>query len=378
MKFKKLLAIGMSLTLSAGLLAGCGSSGSEESDVIKIGGIAPTTGQVSVYGNAAVRGYQLAVEEYNEKGGVLGKQIELVVYDDKGDNNEAVNAYKKLVTSDKVDAIIGGVISTNTLAVAPLAAREGIPMISPTGTADDITKAGENIFRSCFTDPFQGEIVAKFAAEDLGAKKAAILFDQEGDYGRGLADSFEKTFSEAGGEIVAKKGFNPNDKDYKSILTEIKATNPEVIFIPAYYNSVSLVGSQIKEVGIEATLLGGDGWDGVIEIDSEAVEGGYFANHYATDDPNPVVQNFIESYKAKYDGESPKSFAALGYDAAVTLLEAMEKAGTTDKAKVVEALKATDLELVSGKTKFDEVGNPIKEVSIIQVVDGQYKLATKK
>lgn len=378
MKFKKLLAIGMSLTLSAGLLAGCGGSSSEESDVIKIGGIAPTTGQVSVYGNAAVRGYQLAVDEYNEKGGVLGKQIELVVYDDKGDNNEAVNAYKKLVTSDKVDAIIGGVISTNTLAVAPLAAREGIPMISPTGTADDITKAGENIFRSCFTDPFQGEIVAEFAIEDLEAKKAAILFDQEGDYGRGLADSFEKTFSEAGGEIVAKKGFNPNDKDYKSILTEIKSTNPDVIFIPAYYNAVSLVGNQIKEVGIDATLLGGDGWDGVIEIDSAAVEGGYFANHYATDDPNPVVQNFIESYKAKYDGESPKSFAALGYDAAVTLFEAMEKAGTTDKEKVVEAIKATDLELVSGKTKFDEVGNPIKEVSIIQVVDGQYKLATKK
>lgn len=378
MKLKKLLAIGMSLTLSAGILAGCGSKSSENSDVIKIGGIAPQTGQVSVYGNATVRGYQLAVDEYNEKGGVLGKQIELVVYDDKGDNSEAVNAYKKLVTSDKVDAIIGGVISTNTLAVAPLAAREGIPMISPTGTADAITKEGDSIFRSCFTDPFQGKIVADFAIEDLEAKTAAILFDQEGDYGRGLADAFEETFSAAGGEIVSKKGFNPNDKDYKSILTEIKSKNPDVIFIPAYYNAVSLIGNQIDEVGIESTLLGGDGWDGVVEIDSEAVEGGYFANHYATDDPSPVVQNFIESYKAKYDGESPKSFAALGYDAAVTLFEAMEKAGTTDSEKVVEALKATDLELVSGRTQFDKDGNPIKEVSIIQIVGGEYKLSTKK
>lgn len=379
-KFKKAVAAAMVAALSLGAMAGCSGGGSDESsssDVIKLGVIAPETGNVAVYGKATINGIQLAIDEYNANGGILGKKIEAVVYDDKGDNNEAINAYKKLVTSDKVDAIIGGVISTNTLAVAPQAARDGIPMITPTGTAVDITRAGENVFRSCFTDAYQGEIIAKYSLEDLGSKKAAILYEQT-DYGQGLATAFEKTFKDAGSQIVAKKAYSTGEKDFKSVLTDIKSSGADVVFLAGYYNEVALIGKQAKEVGIEATLVGGDGWDGVVEIDPASVEGGYFSNHYSLDDPSEVVQSFVNSYREKYNGEDPKSFSALGYDATKTVLEAMKIANSTDKEKVVEAMKNTNLELVSGQTKFDENRDPIKSVSIIKIEDGKYKLATKK
>ncbi|KNF10029.1 ABC transporter branched-chain amino acid-binding protein LivK [Gottschalkia purinilytica] len=376
-KMKKVLALGMSLVLAGGMLAGCGKK-KADSNTIKIGGIAPLTGKVSVYGKATEEGYKLAIKQYNEKGGVLGKKIELKVYDDKGDNNEAINAYNKLVNNDGVDGIIGAVISSNALAIAPKAAKDGIPMITPTGTAGEITEAGNNIFRSCFTDPYQGGKIAKYATEDLKAKTAAIMYDPGNDYGVGLAKAFKETFEKSGGKVVADEGYTANDKDYKSILTKVKGKNADVLFVPDYYNTVALIGKQAKEVGIQSTLLGGDGWDGVVGIDKESVEGGYFSNHYAVNDPNPVVKDFVEAYKKEYNGKLPNAFAALGYDAGVTLLEAIKKAGTTDSKKVVEALKNTDLELVSGKTKFDENRNPIKPVSVIKVVNGQYELAGKK
>lgn len=379
MKFKKALAIGLVSLMGITTLAGCSSSSdksdkktSSNKDVVKIGVIAPTTGSVSVYGKSAINGYKVAVEEYNKDGGVLGKKIELVIYDDKGDITEAKNAYQKLIDNDKVDAILGGIISTNTLTVAELAAEDGIPMITPTATAADITTQGDNIFRSCFTDPFQGKKAAEYATTELKGKKAAILFE-EGDYGQGLAKSFEETFKKDGGKITSKKGYNPKDKDFKSILTEIKSQNADILFIPGYYNSVALIGAQAQEVGIEAKLLGGDGWDGVIDVDPKAVEGGYFANHYSVDDPREVVQNFVKSYKEANKNEVPKSFAALGYDSAKTLFEAMKSAKSTEWDKVVPAIQKTDLELVSGKTKFDKNGDPIKNVTILQVVDGKYK-----
>lgn len=384
-KMKKVLSLGLALVLGGSLLVGCGDNGgktSEEennSDAITLGATVPETGEVAVYGKAALNGYKLAVKEYNENGGILDKEIKLISYDNKGDGNEAVNAYNKLVDSDKVDAIIGGVISTNSQAIAPLAAKDGVPMITPTSTADQgITSVGDNIFRSCFTDSYQGKKLSDFAIEDLKAKTAAILYNTGLDYSDGLAKEFEKTFKADGGEVIATEGYTDQDKDFKSILTKLKGKNVDVLLIPDYYEKIALITKQAREVGIESAFLGGDGWDGVIgKIDNSIIEKSYFSNHYATDDESPVVQNFIKSYEEEYN-EKPNAFAALGYDAVTTMLEAMKEAGTTDKDKVVDAIKGIELDLVAGKTKFDANGDPIKEVTIIRIENGENKLEIKK
>ncbi len=372
----------MSLTLTGALLAsslvGCGQngSGSKDSDVIKIGGIAPLTGDVAVYGVAANNGAKLAIEEINANGGILGKQIQYIDYDDKGDTTEAVNAYKKLVNNDKVEAIIGAVTSKPTLAITPLAAKDGIPMISPTATALDVTSAGSNIFRTCFIDPYQGENMARFAIENLNATKAAVLYNTADDYSIGVAEAFKNQFEASGGEIVSFEGYGADEKDYKAILTNVKGQNPDVLFLPDYYNTVGLIAQQVKEVGINATLLGADGWDGVLAVAPEAAEGAYFCNHYSTDDNSEEVQNFLKAYKDKYN-EEPVSFAALGYDTVKILAAAIEKAGTTDYDAVVNALTETNITTVTGTITYDENRNPIKDVAIIRIENGQNKLYTK-
>lgn len=373
----------MSLLLVGGLmissLVGCGKqggSGSANSNVIKIGGIAPLTGDVAVYGVAADNGAKLAIEEINANGGILGKQIEYISYDDKGDTTEAVNAYKKLTSNDKVDAIFGAVTSKPTLAVTPLAAKDGIPMISPTATALEVTQAGPNIFRACFIDPYQGQIMAKFAVEELKASKAAVIYNTADDYSVGVAEAFKEAAEQNGVQVVSFEGYNGDDKDFKSVLTNVKGQTPDVLFIPDYYNRVGLIAQQAKEIGITATLLGADGWDGVIGVAPEAVEGTYFANHYSTDDTAAEVQNFLKSYKEKYN-EDPVSFAALGYDAIKILAAAIEKAGSTDKEAVAKALAETNITSVTGSITFDENRNPVKGVSIIKIEGAQNKLFTK-
>lgn len=384
---KKILSLGLTMVIGTSLLVGCGekqdtsdngNGGGDTASEIKIGAIVPETGEVSVYGKAALSGYKLAIKEYNEKGGILDKKIKLITYDNKGDGNETVNAYNKLVDSDNVDAIIGAVISTNTQAIAPLAARDGIPMITATATADKkITDQGDNIFRSCFTDPYQGQKIADFANEDLNAKTATIVYNTASDYSDGLAKAFQAKFEANGGKVLAVEGYTDQDKDFKSILTKIKGQNADVLLIPDYYEKIALITKQARDIGIKSTFLGGDGWDGVIgKIDNEIIEKSYFSNHYATDDTSEVVQSFIKNFETEY-GEKPNAFAALGYDAATTMIEAIKSAGTTDKAKIVEALKKIELDLVSGKTKFEK-GEPIKEVTIIRIENGENKLETKK
>lgn len=385
LNMKKILSLGLTLIMGTSLLVGCGEKqdtsdggGATGSDVIKIGAIVPETGEVSVYGKAALNGYKLAIKKYNENGGVLDKQIKLIPYDNKGDGNESVNAYNKLVDQDKVDAIIGAVISKNTQAIAPSAARDKIPMITATATADKgITDQGDNIFRSCFTDGYQGEKISQFATEDLKAKTAAIVYNSSDDYSDGLAKAFKKQFESDGGKVLAVEAYTAQDKDFKSILTKIKGQNADVLLIPDYYEKIALITKQARDIGIESTFLGGDGWDGVIgKIDNDIIEKSYFSNHYATDDTSKTVQDFIKNYEAEY-GEKPNAFAALGYDAATTMIEAIKAAGSTDKAKVIDALKSIELDLVSGKTKFEK-GEPIKEVTIIRIEDGANKLETKK
>ncbi|NLK20825.1 MAG: ABC transporter substrate-binding protein [Epulopiscium sp.] len=375
---KKLMTLLLAGSLMVSSLVGCGNQGgkSADSDEIKIGGIAPLTGNVAVYGVAADRGAKLAIEEINAAGGILNKQIKYIVYDDKGDTTEAVNAYKKLTSNDKVDAIFGAVTSKPTLSVTPLAAKDNIPMISPTATALEVTEAGPNIFRACFIDPYQGEIMAKFAVEDLKAGKAAVVYNTADDYSVGVAEAFKAAFEANGAEIVSYEGYNGDDKDFKAVLTNVKAKDPEVLFIPDYYNTVGLIAQQAREVGISAALLGADGWDGVIGVNAEAVEGAYFCNHYSTDDTASQVQDFLTAYKEKYD-EDPVSFAALGYDAIKILAAAIEKAGSTDKKAVAEALSETNITSVTGTVTFDENRNPVKEVSIIKIEDGKNRLFTK-
>lgn len=401
MKLKGIAAVALSMVTALGV-TGCGSTSTgnagstpaateavsegastsdststSNGDTIKVGFIGPKTGSVAQYGTAAANGIELAVKEVNANGGISGKQIELISYDNKGDASESINLFNRLVDNDGVSALLGPVISSNGLAIAPLADEKGLPMITPTGTNSDITVDSDYVFRGCYTDPYQGSIMAKFASENLTAKKAAILYNTGDDYSLGLAEAFKETFEEAGGEIVSYEGYTNDDKDFKAVLSNIKETSPEVLFLPDYYNMVGLIAGQVKEVGLETTLLGGDGWDGVQENYGEATEGSYFANHYCVDDTDEVVANFVNNYKDTYNGEVPNAFAALGYDSAKILFAAIEKAGSTDSQAVVDALKGTDLDCVTGHVVFDENGDPQKSVTILKMQGGKSVLETK-
>jgi len=375
MKIKRIALMVLVLALLVSGLAGCGNAAS--SKTIKIGGLAPLTGDIAVYGVAASNGAKLAIDEVNKAGGVLGKQIEFIVYDEKGDVNEAVNAYNKLVDSDKVVAILGDVTSKPTISVAQLAAKAGIPMVTPTATALDVTKQGSNVFRACYIDPFQGEIMAQFAAETLKAKKVAIIYNSGDDYSSGLKASFEAKAASLGLEVVGAESYSKGDTDFKAQLTKIAASGAEALFVPDYYNTVALIANQAKATGLPMPLLGVDGWDGVLTAAKpEDVEGYYFANHYSDKDTDPVVQNFLKNYEAAYK-DTPNALAALGYDAANILIAAIKAAGTTDSAKVVTALAATNYTGVTGNVKFGDDRNPKKSVTIIQIVGGEYQFAGK-
>lgn len=346
-----------------------------DSDVIKIGGIISKTGPAAVYGTTAENGIKLAIDEINENGGIDGKQIEYTSEDDKGDPTEAVTVYNKLIESD-VDAIIGAITSKPSQAVADNTDENSVPMITPTGTMESITEGSPNVFRACFTDPLQGTILANFAADNLQAKKAAILRNTSNDYSNGVADAFKDQFTEKGSEIVADEGYGENDVDFKVQLTNIQKENPDVILIPEYYEKDVLIAKQIKELGIDATIIGPDGWDGVLATvdkgSEDTLNGVYFTNHYAVDDQSEKVKGFVDAYQSKYN-EVPSAFSALGYDAVYLYKAAFEKAQTTDSAKVVEALKGIEIQGVTGDIKFGENNNPIKSATILKIENGEYK-----
>ncbi|NMA83084.1 MAG: ABC transporter substrate-binding protein [Epulopiscium sp.] len=358
-------------------LSGCAST--KESDVIKIGASFALTGDVAVYGIAARNGVELALKEQEEIGNVLGKKIQFVVEDNKGSEVDAANAFNKLVDREKIDVFLGSDISGTTLAIAELAAEKNIPMVTPTATAWDVTTKGDNIFRACYIDAFQGGMMGKFAATDLQGKTAAILYDVGSDFSEGNAEAFEENFVENGGTILSKQGYTKDDQDFKSILTNVKNQNPEVLFIPDYYEKVALITRQVHEVGIDAILLGVDGWDGVIEQAKDfpdAVDGAYFVNHYSADDPNPEIQRFVKKYKETY-GELPNALAALGYDTGKIILSAIEKAGTLDSNAIIKALKETNGDYITGHIQFDEYRNPIKSVTVLKIEKVDDKLVQK-
>ncbi len=385
MKRTRIIAAIMCILLIVSVFSGCGKK--EEETTIKIGMIGPLTGEVAMYGTSVLNAAELYVEQYNEAGGLNGAEVEIIAYDDKHDATEATNAYNKLVTSDEVIAIIGAVTSTPTIAVAQASLEDNIPIMTPTATHPDVTSFGNNMFRSCFLDPFQGSTMAKFAKNELDATKAAVIYNNSDAYSTGLYESFVETSEEVGLEVVAVESYAGTDADFKAQLTNIASKNPDVIFAPDYYNSLYLLMTQANEVGVEAQFLGVDGGDGILGIegvDASQVEGLYFANHYSTEDQSPLVQNFLSGYKAKYN-EDPSALAALGYDGAMLLIAAIEKVAADMEIEptgevfqaIIDALDATDMECVTGNITYDENNNPQKTCAIILVKDNAYTLHGK-
>ncbi len=366
---RKLLTVALTLTL----LAGC----AKKENVIKVGEYGGLTGSTATFGISTKNGIDMATEETNAAGGLLGKKVEIYVEDDRCLPEEAASAVKKLITQDKVVAMLGEVASSRSLAGAPICQDNKIPMITPSSTNPKVTQVGDYIFRICFIDPFQGEAMAKFAYNNLGLRKAAILKDSKNDYSVGLAQFFAETFKGLGGQIVAEESYFEQDQDFKAQLTSIKGKKPETIFIPGYYTEVGLIARQARELGIPASLMGGDGWDSpklaeiaTIKKPGDALKNCYFSNHYASDDPNPVIQGFIQKYKAKYN-EVPDAMAVLGYDVAQILFDAIKRAGTTDGEKVKEQLAQTaNFPGVSGSITIDSARNALKALVVLKIVEG--------
>ncbi|MDR1137438.1 MAG: ABC transporter substrate-binding protein [Synergistaceae bacterium] len=374
------LALILAFCLSGAALAG-------DASVIKIGVIAPLTGNVAVYGIATKNGAELYAKLANEAGGINGHKVELVIYDDKGDPTESLNAYNKLVTADEVAAIIGPVTSSPTFGVAEASAADNVPCITGTATHPDVTSYGKNFFRTCFEDPFQGGAMARFAFEKLNAKTASVIYNVSDAYSTGLYNSFKENAEKAGLKVAGAESYANDDVDFNAQLTNIAKSAPDVLFIPDYYNKAYLICSQARKAGIKAIFLGVDGTDGVLSIegaDYSVFDGMYFPNHYFPDDPSPLVQNLRKNYEASYGG-MPNSFAALGYDAAAILFDAVGKAlsagveiGATPESyqAIIDNMAATDLECVTGRITFVD-NNPVKDVSVIKIADGAYNFETK-
>ncbi|MDD2213932.1 MAG: ABC transporter substrate-binding protein [Oscillospiraceae bacterium] len=378
--FKKVMAVSMAAAFAVISLAACSKSSSSSSDEIVIGGLAPLTGSVSLYGKATTNGAQLAFKEINAAGGINGKQIKYVVLDEKGDAQEAITAYNRLRDQEKMVALLGDVTSTPSLAVAQRAVQDNIPMLTPTSTDAQVTLTGDNVFRICFIDPDQGTTMAKYASEKLGAKTAAIISNASDTYSVGLTKAFTEEAEALGLTITASETYGKDDKDFKSQLTKIQQTNPDVLYCPDYYETDILILSQAKEVGLNIPILGGDGWDGILNVTEEGnpqeADGVYFTNHFSESDTSEKVQNFIAAYKEEYD-EDPVSFSALGYDAAYMLAEAIKNANSTDSDAITSALQSISYEGVTGSISFDENGDPIKPILIIKVDGGEYTVADK-
>lgn len=337
---------------------------------LKVAILAPLSGDVATFGISTRDGALLAVEEWNAKGGLLGRQIETVIEDSQCEAEPAVSAANKVINQDRVKFIIGEVCSKASIPISEIATANKVVQISPTSTNPKVTideagKAKPTVFRACFIDPFQGTVGAKFALEKLGAKTAAVLLDQGNDYVRGLAEFFRDAFEAGGGKVVVWEVYTAGDTDFSAILTKVKDANPDILYLPDYYSTVNLIATQANQIGIKAVKMGGDGWDSP-DLDKAATAGGFFTNHYAPEDPRPVVQEFVKKYQAKY-GSVPDALATLAYDAANVLFQAIQQAGTDDPVKVAQVMEKGTFPAVSGDITFDEQHNPKKCAVIMEV-----------
>jgi len=347
-------------------------------DVILLGEVGSLTGSEAAFGISTRNGVELALEEANAAGGVNGKKLAVRVYDDQSKPEEAASATKRLITQDKVVAVLGEVASSNSLAMAPIAQEAKVPMVSPSSTNPKVTQVGDYIFRVCFIDPFQGFVMAKYAREDLKYSRVAILTDKKSAYSEGLTEVFQRKFTEMGGKISVVEAYAKGDTDFRAQLTNIKKLKVEGLYMPGYYEDVGKVAEQARELGLKVVMMGGDGWDSakLFELGGAAVEGSYVSNHYSADDPSPRVQDFIKKYKEKY-GAVPDSLAALGYDSARVVIDAIKRAGTTSGPELRDAIaKTTDFPGVAGTITLDEHRNPVKPAVVLKVEGGKFKYVT--
>ena len=364
----------ISLCLCLGLLlAGCNGGGDIANEIV-IGEYGSLTGEDATFGTSTRNGIDIAVDEVNKAGGVLGKTIRVIVEDDQGRPEEAQTVVTKLITKDKVVALLGEVASSRSLAAAPVAQQNGIPMISPSSTNVEITRKGDYIFRVCFLDPFQGYVMAKFVTDTLKLTKVAVLRDIKSDYSVGLANAFIENFKKMGGTIVGDESYSAGDTDFNAQLTSIKSKNPQGVFVPGYYTAVGLIARQAKKQGLLVPLLGGDGWDSpkLMEIGQQALDGSFFANHYAVEDPSPEAKKFLVAYKARFNAV-PDALAGLGYDAAMVLFDTIKRAGTTEGAKVRDAIAQTkDFAGVTGRITLNAERNADKPAVVLEIKDGKF------
>jgi branched-chain amino acid transport system substrate-binding protein len=344
-------------------------------DEIVVGEYASLTGGSASFGQSSHKGTALAIDEINAAGGILGKKLKLVTEDDQSQAGQPATIVRKLISQDKAVAVLGEVASSKSLEAAPICQQNKIPMISPASTNPKVTEVGDYIFRVCFIDPFQGTVMSKFA-QSKGWKNVAVLTDVKQDYSVGLAEFFIKDFKASGGQIVKEQKYSTGDKDFKPQLTSIKAAKPDAIFVPGYYGEVSLIAKQARLLGIKAPLLGGDGWvgDSLLKVAGNALDGSFFSCHFSSDDKSPVVQGFVESFKAKYNGEVPDDMAALGYDSAMILAEAIKRADSTQPDKLRAALAETkDHQGITGKITLDAQRNANKPAVILTIGNGGFQ-----
>ncbi|MZP28212.1 ABC transporter substrate-binding protein [Heliobacterium undosum] len=382
---------GLGVVLSLALLAGCSGQSKEAKapgqagDEILIGANFELSGDVATYGTSSLNSAMLYFDEVNAKGGINGKKIKIVKYDNKSDKAESLSVVTRLVTQDKVSAVIGPVTSGNTLSVVTFADDKKVPVITPTATNPDVTvdpktgKVHDYVFRTCFLDSFQGKAAAEFALKK-GAKNAVVLVSQADEYSKGLGKFFKETFTAGGGTIAGEEAFDKNDNDYLAILTKVKGKNPDVIYLPAYYEAVGKIVKQARGLGITATFVGSDGWDSpkLTEVaGKDNLNNCFFTNHYTPEDPDPAVQAFVKAYKEKY-GQVPDALGALAYDGARLLVDAIERAGSAEPQKIKEALAATkDFPAVTGKFTLNENHDPVKDIVIVELKDGLQTVHSK-
>jgi branched-chain amino acid transport system substrate-binding protein len=350
------------------------TSSAATSDPIRIGHYASLTGKDAAFGVATRKGVLLAVEELNAKGGVLGRKLEYLVEDIQSKQGESSTAVKKLISRDKVVAVIGANASANSLEAAPICQQAKIPMMAISSTSPEVTKKGDYIFRICFIDPFQGAVLAKFAHSSLKAKRVALLTSTNSPYSVGLSAVLRERFSALGGEVVAEQKFSEGDKDFRAQLTAIRAAKPDVIAATGFYTEAALICRQARSLGLDVPVIGGDGWEApqLTELGGKAVEGTYYSTYFSPDNKAPEVQSFVQRYQARWNNEKPEGVSALGYDAMYLIAAAMERTGTTENAKLRDAIAATkDFPGVTGHTTIDEHRNSSKPAVMITVKNGR-------
>jgi len=385
---KKVVSVFLVLIMVASLVVGCSSDsgqGSGDADTIKVGLNYELSGNVASYGTDLSYGIEMAIEEINKNGGVLGKQIEVIKMDNTSDSAEAANISERLITRENVVTILGPATSGNTKGALPPAEQHGVPLVSASATADDVTvdsngKVRDYVFKTCFSDSYQGVTMANFAYNDLGLKNAAILVENTSEYSIGIQNSFIEEFTKLGGKIVAEEAYQSKETDFRAVLTNIRAANPEVLLVPGYYEEVGLIIKQARELGIDVPILGGDGYDSPEILDlagADALNDVYYSNHYSPMDTSEEVVAFRNAFKEKF-GREPGAFHAMGYDLGYFFADAVERAGEASPEKIRDAMAETvDFKGITGTLSIDENHNPVKAVTILELVNGEPKFLKK-